>query len=590
MNYRYPLKIHFNRASLSAIALFFGLLLFTSVPALAEPEGIVKYGVSSVSLQDDYFDGYGEDGYLPVRLTGYTENEQTRYFTRWMKNTAGIKWFGYFGKTGAEFDGINVDMRNKNFYLIDVSGYRTRNGIRYAGIWYENKKNVEWDSFRDKSKAQMQTLHDTIGQQGWAPHRIEGYEMSGDSRFISLWYKPGQTYYWHSKMTREQYDDHYDEYREMGYLPFHLDSHSVGNNVYFSGIWKKVSGGAWIRSDRPWNIFQRYYNNYWATGYNIDNFYAAETPKGTRFGGIWFFDGVPNIDATSSLFLRMRKQIDGAPGRCGATMINLNNGDEVLLHSDQVFATASVIKIGILFKLLRDVDDGTKSLDDTINSGATYGNNQGNWVTANTDYTALQMAQFMIRSSNNWATNRMIDYLGGFGAINQELADPAGLNLSLTRLNRYMLGGPSAYGNVDAADDQAKGIESLSTPNEMASILRRVIQENLLTFSSRVTFWETLMMDSNNDGQNTKLYIPNVVTPAFPGLVMFNKDGSLSSVRINKSDAGVMVTPGGDVIVYAMFMDELSDDPDVPGVAPTAEAAGITALQNAGTEIATEYP
>jgi hypothetical protein len=77
-----------------------------------------------------------------------------------------------------------------------------------------------------------------------------------------------------------------------------------------------------------------------------------------------------------------------------------------MLHSDQVFATASVIKIGILFKLLRDVDAGVKTLT-THNSGATYGNNQGSWVTANTDYTALQMAQFMIRSSNNWATNRM---------------------------------------------------------------------------------------------------------------------------------------------------------------------------------------
>jgi hypothetical protein len=152
--------------------------------------------------------------------------------------------------------------------------------------------------------------------------------MNSDSRFISLWYKPGEKYIWHSKMTREQYDDHYDEYRKTDYLPFHLDSHTVGGKVYFSGIWKKVTGGAWIRSDRAWNIFQRYYNNYWSTGYNIDNFYAAETPEGTRFGGIWFFDGVPAINAGSSLFLRMRQQIDGAPGRCGATMINLSNGDD----------------------------------------------------------------------------------------------------------------------------------------------------------------------------------------------------------------------------------------------------------------------
>ena len=49
--------------------------------------------------------------------------------------------------------------------------------------------------------------------------------------------------------------------------------------------------------------------------------------------------------------------------------------------------------------------------------------------------------------------------------------------------------------------------------------------------------------------------------------------------------------PSGAVVVYAIFMDEISDDPDVPGVASNATvAAAITALQNAGMQIAFEYP
>jgi Beta-lactamase enzyme family len=186
----------------------------------------------------------------------------------------------------------------------------------------------------------------------------------------------------------------------------------------------------------------------------------------------------------------------------------------------------------------------------------------------------------------------MIDYLGGIAAINQHLSEPAGLNMAVTRLRRYMLGtgAPSAYGNASASDDHEAGIQNLSTPREMMTILRRVRDENLLTVLSKLTFFATLKMDGDNDGLNNKLYIPSVVTPGFPGLSIFNKDGSLSSVRINKSDAGLMVMPSDEVVVYAIFMDEISDDPDVPGVASNATvAAATTALQNAGMQIAFEY-
>jgi hypothetical protein len=66
---------------------------------------------------------------------------------------------------------------------------------------------------------------------------------------------------------------------------------------------------------------------------------------------------------------------------------------------------------------------------------------------------------------------------------------------------------------------------------------------------------------------------------------------SVSKGRVKKfraPDASLMVMPSNEVVVYAISMDEISDDPDVPGVASNATvAAATTALQNAG--IATEY-
>ncbi len=590
-------------------AFLLGLLWLAPFVARAEEEGIVRYGVTQQALQNEFVDGHGQNGYLPVRLTGYQEegNGATRYFTRWVTNTTGKGWQVRSYRTLAEFNILNGIFRDQGYVLVDVSGYQTVNGVRYAGIWHRNTDNLVWTTFPDVTMDDMQDLHDTIGQEGWRPHRIEGYESGGQSRFISVWYYlPNAGYFWHSKLTAAQYQDKFDEYKALGFAPFHLDSHTVGGVVYYSGIWKSVNTSWRVRTGRAWKIFQRYYNNYWSDGFNIDNFYAAETPDGVRFGGIWFFDGAPNIDGNSSLTLQMRQAVDGAPARGGAAMINLATGAEVMLHANQVFASASVIKIGILYALLREVEAGNIDLNDTINSGAQYGCNQpapncqlaGGWLQLNTNYSVLRMAQFMIRSSNNWATNRLIDALArdgltGFQVINGHLADPLGMNLEVTRLTRYMLGGPSAYGNASASADRQAGIECLSTPREMATLLKRVAQEPLLTASSKLTFWATLKMDGNNDGVNNKLYIPSVVTPTtHNGIVIFNKDGSLTGApREVKADAGMMASDDGQLlVVYAIFMDEISDDPDVPGVAaPATVNAAITALRNTGIAIADRY-
>ncbi len=51
--------------------IFICLLALAPNIARADAEGVVRYGVTAADLQTDFFDGYGRDGYIPVRLTGY---------------------------------------------------------------------------------------------------------------------------------------------------------------------------------------------------------------------------------------------------------------------------------------------------------------------------------------------------------------------------------------------------------------------------------------------------------------------------------------------------------------------------------------
>ncbi|HXG67387.1 MAG TPA: serine hydrolase, partial [Blastocatellia bacterium] len=532
--------------------------------------------------------------YRAARLTGYQTSDGTRYFTRWVQNAGGIGWYGYFGKTGAEFDDLNAALKAQGFYLVDASGYDTAGGRRYAGIWYKNAAGLVWKVFRDSTKAEMQQLVDTIGQQGWVPQRIEGYAVGNQSRYISLWYlQPGQGYRLHSRLTRAQYQAKLDAYAAQGYKIVHLDSHAVGNKVYFSGIWKPMAATPRVRSDRDWRVFQRYYNNYWADGYNIDNFYAAETPDGIRYGGIWYFDGAPNVTDESSLYLRVRKEVDGAPARGGAAIINLDADQEVMLHADQEFALASTAKIGVLYALLREVDAGNISWTETINSGPPFGLQAASPVQPNTDYTAQELAELMIGISDNYATNLLIREIG-MATINQHLSDPATLDLQKTRINRYAvgLGAPSVHGNNSAYEDRLDGWENTSTPREMATLLRRVIETDILTGISKLRFFATLRMDGDNDGVNEKIYFASqIAAMGFnPPIIVFNKPGGLPDIRIVRADAGAMVLPDGERVVFAVFMDEITDDPDVPGVASDAtQGAAGNAIRNVAREVAIEY-
>lgn len=574
-----------NYLSRLLLALTLGWLCLLPVSARAEAEGIVRYNVSQQSLDNDFINGYGENGYRPSRLTCYVNGKSVRFFTRWVQNTDDRDWRAYGGKTLAQFDAIFADLTAQGFRMVDTSGCETPNGVRFAMIWEKNTPPTQ--VYRHTTFAGMQTLASTIGEQGWVPHRIEGYEYAGQPHYTSIWhYQPGTGYNFHVKMTNAQYQEHLDDYRAQGLALFHLHAFTVGNTVHYIGIWKPSTSFPRVRSNRDVLKYQRYYNNYWADGYNIDNFYAAATPNGVRFGAIWFFDGVPS---DTTLYNRVRKEVDGAPALGGAFVLNLTTGEEVVVHDNQTFAIASTSKIGILYAVLKEIDEGNLAWTEFVNSNLSTGSNGCNYMQPNTEYRIDQLAAFMIRCSSNWATNVLIAHAGRT-TINNHL-DDAGLDI--TRIHRYMSGGPSAHGNASASADRAEGYENLSTPREMVRLLRKVLQNNLLSDAGEDRFWTTLRLDTGSY-PNNKSYIADQVTPMFnPRIEVYNKPGSLgdpgATSRHVNADAGRFTFPDGQEVLIAVFMDYVSDDPDEPLEVTTAEGGATQAIKNVAKLVAEQY-
>lgn len=588
-------------------SLILGLLLLVPSIARADAEGVVRWGISGATLDNEYLErnndnneSQAEKGFRPQRLTGYVDGGNTRYFLRMVENTDNRLWLAYHDRTLAQFDATFNALKN-TYHLTDVSGYKTPAGIRFAMIWEKNTNSTPgWAVYRNTSVAGMQTLRDTIGQQGWVPHRVEGYDLNGASFYTSIWYyQPNKGYYIHSRMTRDQYQDKLDQYKVQDYWPIHLHAHTVGDDVWYSAIFKYSASNPRVYSNREGRVFQRRYNNNWADGYNIDNFYAAATPSGVRFGGIWYFDAPVQVNDNSSLGLQLRKLVDGAPALGSAAVLNLTTGSAWYVHSTSNLAIASTSKIGILYALLREVDAGNISWMELINSGAQFGSNGGadlggpedGPILLNTNYTVLQLARLMIRYSNNWATNRLIQRIG-MGVINQRLDQ---LGLDVTRINRYMVGAgaPSVHGNASAFGDRQDGWENISTARELVNLLRRVLQDNVLSNTSETRFWDVLGDDDDGIGENNRGYFASQVSSMFnPDVTVFNKAGSLSTdgLRVVRADAGRFRFPDGQEVVVACIMDYISDDPDeLTGASAATQDAAEQVIKNVAAAVANKY-
>ena len=122
-------------------------------------------------------------------------------------------------------------------------------------------------------------------------------------------------------------------------------------------------------------------------------------------------------------------------GKLGVAARDLKTGDEIFLNADDIFPTASMVKIGILLELFRQKEAGklelnelhtVKKADKTAGSGLLE--NMAEEVTL----SLFDIAVLMNAISDNTATNVLIDRLG-IAAINSAMQEAGMGNTHLYR-------------------------------------------------------------------------------------------------------------------------------------------------------------
>lgn len=552
-----------------------------SSPALALPN-VVRLDLTAQELRRDFIapgTGISGQGYRPLRITGYSEGGPTRFMTKWIRQ-AGPEILPSVDLTGAQFD-AQFAQRRALFRPVDISAYNTSAGPRFAVSWQRNAGGPGWLVHRRKTRAQMQTLVDDNAKLGFTPRRVEAYTSNGELRFASVWVKASCSWRMHNKMSRAQYQQRLDSYAAQGLSLLHLDSYRFDGDTFFAGIWTRDAGPRpEVRSDRHWYTFLRRYNAARCAGREIENFYVTTIAGRQRYGGIFTRSSAPLPALGSPFGQRLAQEVDCAPGRAGAAVIDVSANRETHVSGTASYGTSSTIKSAILYALLRRIDESVTdnvTLDTTRNVGAQYGTNQGATLTASGTFTLRQLATTMIQNSNNWATNRLIDFLT-MARVNAELDR---LGFGAIRLRRYMTGtgAPSVSGNSGPPGDYAEGIDNTATPLQFARFLRQMHTGTDLLPASRTFFWDTLAL--NSGAHNAATLTPGRVNTSIAQLG--EKAGSNTwnappnnkpqiGAHLQRSAAGRVVLTDGRAIIYAAFVDE-GDRP------PGQDTASTAALQ-----------
>lgn len=276
--------------------------------------------------------------------------------------------------------------------------------------------------------------------------------------------------------------------------------------------------------------------------------------------------GISPVRATQLDFLvsEISRLSDMVSGKVGVGIIHLESGRAVELNGNDTYPMASVVKMPIALKLMKDVDSGTLSLDRIIELGPEdiqpgSGKLKRAVSRAGVQLTVAQLIEDMMTESDNTATDRLLilaggpqavtDYMRAIGvqgvrvdrSIRQLLANHAGLAEAppvgapfTGSVYRAKVSQVSLDAREEALSSYASDPRDSANPQEISRLFLRLATGDLLTPAS--TSYLMGVLERTRTGPNRlKGLLP-------PGTVIGHKTGTVGS---STNDCGIITLPNG---------------------------------------------
>lgn len=216
-------------------------------------------------------------------------------------------------------------------------------------------------------------------------------------------------------------------------------------------------------------------------------------------------------------------------GNVGVVAKNLNTNSTIMINEEEVFPSASTIKLVIISTLMKEVSKGSMKLDDKItltNKCKCGGDGILKELNDGKSFTLKEIATLMIILSDNTATNILIDLLS-MEKINEMAKE---LNLPNTQLRRKMM--DSEAGRM--------GRENVTTAKDMCHVLELIYSGKIVSEEYSKVILDILKRQQV--GGRLNLYLPEEITIA-------HKTGDLDKLE---HDVGIVYHPYCNYIICVL--------------------------------------
>ena len=187
---------------------------------------------------------YRDRGYRLVDQETWVDDGERRYAGVWVENREGFGWASYRGVTSAEFSEKFDRYRDRGYLPIDVEVYPFGGGYRYGAIWVENRESLNWKLRRGLTSAQYGAAFDDYADQGLRSLDVEPLQTGAGMRYAGIWIenRSGRGWYAYRDLTATGYRNRWNQLYDKGYRLDGFEKYPTANGTRYAGVWRQNSG------------------------------------------------------------------------------------------------------------------------------------------------------------------------------------------------------------------------------------------------------------------------------------------------------------------------------------------------------------
>jgi hypothetical protein len=155
--------------------------------------------------------------------------------------------------------------------MVDVEGYSTSDGLRYAMAWVKNVENLDWVEWRNLSSDEFAQKFEEY-KNHYRMEDVESYHHNGQQYYAGIWVENRNSRGWaeYRDMTEQGYRNRWYRMRDLGYRLIDFEIYPTAEGERYAGIWRQNSDRPdWALRDEVDTLVQNHLDSFAVPGIGV---------------------------------------------------------------------------------------------------------------------------------------------------------------------------------------------------------------------------------------------------------------------------------------------------------------------------------